>query len=487
MTHFNFAHAQYQSQDEYSRYSYLASGVFSLSYSTSTNCVDIVKDGQFLQSQVLETSFWEWFEHIQADIQRDVQALGCSPIEKHEAEMKATLQVGFMGYFGYEMKRESLPGYHWSLQKAVPDTCVPDAQFLFAQQVLRYDHLKDTWKLFGLIRKGDADPIAFRIRSAHSVGLTDEQFRCNKTNFKEAFSKRDYAAVEAVSLPKFECPTDSKSYMRSIALAKAAIKEGESYEMTLTTKFHARLNEINPFELYKSLRAKNPAPYSALLNFPATDVSILSSSPERFISISQHGVAEMKPIKGTLAVSKDPEEDSRRKHRLATDVKELAENLMIVDLIRSDLHRVSPTTSIKVPKLMQVESYETVHQLVTTIQSYIRPDVGTVKAIKSVFPPGSMTGAPKLRSVQILERLERNKERGVYSGCLGYICVSGAADQSVVIRTIVRKGNDLELGAGGAITWLSDPEKEWEEVLVKAKAVADIATTQSRAEAWILL
>jgi para-aminobenzoate synthetase len=131
---------------------------------------------------------------------------------------------------------------------------------------------------------------------------------------------------------------------------------------------------------------------------------------------------------------------------------------------------------------MQVESYETVHQLVTTIQSHISPSIGSVQAIKNIFPPGSMTGAPKLRSVQILDNLEQGKERGAYSGCLGYLCVSGAVDQSVVIRTIVRKGENLELGAGGAITWLSDAEKEWDEVLIKANAVAEIDTSQSRAD-----
>lgn len=131
---------------------------------------------------------------------------------------------------------------------------------------------------------------------------------------------------------------------------------------------------------------------------------------------------------------------------------------------------------------MQVESYETVHQLVTTIQSCISPSVGSINAIRSVFPPGSMTGAPKLRSVQILEDLEQGEERGIYSGCLGYMCVSGAVDQAVVIRTIVRKGDDLELGAGGAITWLSDPGKEWEEMLLKANAVAEVEINQSRAD-----
>jgi para-aminobenzoate synthetase len=126
-----------------------------------------------------------------------------------------------------------------------------------------------------------------------------------------------------------------------------------------------------------------------------------------------------------------------------------------------------------VPKLLHVESYETVHQLVTTIQSQIAPKVGGVRAIEKCFPPGSMTGAPKLRSVQLLEPLESYRERGPYAGSLGYFCASGTVDQSVIIRTIIKRGTTLELGAGGAITWLSDPKAEWEEVMVKANAVAE--------------
>lgn len=145
----------------------------------------------------------------------------------------------------------------------------------------------------------------------------------------------------------------------------------------------------------------------------------------------------------------------------------------IVDLIRADLHNVSPSCSITVPKLLFVESYETVHQLVTTIQSQIAPKVGGVRAIEKCFPAGSMTGAPKLRSVQLLEPLESHRDRGPYAGSLGYFCASGTVDQSVIIRTIVKRGTSLELGAGGAITWLSDPKSEWEEVLLKANAVAE--------------
>lgn len=163
-------------------------------------------------------------------------------------------------------------------------------------------------------------------------------------------------------------------------------------------------------------------------------------------------------------------------------------SLQIVDLIRSDLHNISPSSTITVPKLLHVETYQTVHQvrsvfplftkssnilqLVTTIQSQIADSVGGIRVVERCFPPGSMTGAPKLRSVQILEGLENERERGIYSGSLGYVCASGTVDQSVVIRTIVKSGDELELGAGGAITWLSEADKEWNEVMVKANAVA---------------
>ncbi|KMU82476.1 anthranilate synthase component 1 [Coccidioides immitis H538.4] len=156
---------------------------------------------------------------------------------------------------------------------------------------------------------------------------------------------------------------------------------------------------------------------------------------------------------------------------------------MIVDLIRADLHNISPSKSIKVPKLLHVESYETVHQLVTTIQSHIAPNVGGVQVLERCFPPGSMTGAPKLRAVQILDGLEEHRERGIYSGSLGYLCASGTVDQSVVIRTIVKYGKQLELGAGGAITWLSEADKEWDEVMVKANAVATALPRESAPDA----
>lgn len=242
---------------------------------------------------------------------------------------RATLQLGFLGYFGYEMKRESLPGYDWADDQPVIGSHFPDAQFLFANTVLRYDHRSGLWKMFCLVRRSALDPIATMIGSQKPIGLTEAEVDQHVHKVRAKWEAESTLTIPKASLPRFSSATSSDSYINAIDLVRDAIKEGDSYEMTLTTKFKAKLKEQDPFALYCTLRAKNPAPYAAYLHFPGSDMSILSSSPERFISITRDGVAEMKPIKGTVARSKDLDEDATRRHRLATDVKELAENLMV--------------------------------------------------------------------------------------------------------------------------------------------------------------
>ncbi|KAL3493924.1 ADC synthase [Aspergillus germanicus] len=460
-------------RDSHSRNSYFASAAFALSYSTKTQSLSIFQNGEELITERLQANYWTWLEHFHQDIiQSNIETLGPDLLGQETEVGQPLLQVGLLGYFGYELKRESLPGYAYtpSAQGARGHS---DSRLLFSNTVLRLDNYTGEWTLFGLIQEGDHDPIGQFIGARQNVGISEARFTELVARAQTVFAASQLPSTNSVPLPPFVALDNEDSYSQTIREAQDAIKEGETYELTLTTKFQAQSPRVDPYSLYLALRARNPAPYSAYINFPSHDLSILSSSPERFISVDPNGVAEMKPIKGTLAVSPDPVEDERRKNQLATDVKELAENLMIVDLIRSDLHNISPSTSIKVPKLLHVESYETVHQLVTTIQSNIPPSISRVKVIERCFPPGSMTGAPKLRSVQILDGLEAHRERGVYSGSLGYLCASGSVDQSVVIRTIVRTGNQLELGAGGAITWLSEADKEWDEVMVKANAVAE--------------
>ncbi|KAK2739949.1 Protein phosphatase PP2A regulatory subunit B [Myotisia sp. PD_48] len=470
-------------RDAHSRNSYMGAGAFSLSYSSQSGILDVYQTGKQIKSLSIEDSYWTWLDNFHSIIvQQNVESIKPGLLEEETEVGQPLLQLGLIGYFGYEMKRESLPGYIYTKPPHNSESPpIPDSQHIFTNFVLRLDNYTGEWMAFGLIRRGHDDPIGRYLGTTSPIGLMEPEFELLLAQTRDLFSSHSSPPYTNPSpLPSFEAVDNEQSYTQRIHAAQNAIKEGESYEVTLTTKFKASCPDVDPYSLYLFLRNRNPAPYSAYMHFTANDTSILSSSPERFISVDGAGIAEMKPIKGTLAVSPDQEEDERRKKQLSSDIKELAENLMIVDLIRSDLHNISPSKSIRVPKLLQVESYETVHQLVTTIQSHIAQDVGGVKVVERCFPPGSMTGAPKLRSVQIIDSLEAQSERGIYSGCIGYICASGTVDQSVVIRTVVKSGDKLELGAGGAITWLSEADKEWDELMVKANAVASALPKRSK-------
>ena len=265
-----------------------------------------------------------------------------------------------------------------------------------------------------------------------------------------------------------------RAYAQRVARARAAIDAGDSYEVCLTTTFGAELDHVgDPLTWYEALRSKNPAPHAAYLKLD--DVAVLCSSPERFLSIDASTKrVEARPFKGTAARHDDAKRDLQSALTLQNCVKSRAENLMIADLLRNDLSRSCELGSVNVTELCALESFATVHQLVTTVEGTAQ--TSTVDVVKNAFPPGSMTGAPKRRTCEILDDLE-GRARGCYAGALGFFGFDGSADLNVIIRTAVLSGLNakprLDVAAGGALTALSDTEEEWNEVVLKARAVAD--------------
>jgi len=208
---------------------------------------------------------------------------------------------------------------------------------------------------------------------------------------------------------------------------------------------------------------------------------VLSASPERFLSIDLHGDVEAKPIKGTRPRGADAAEDRALVEELRDNPKDRAENLMIVDLLRNDLNTVCSVGSVHVPKLFDVETYAAVHQLVSTVRGTLGPGRSAIDCVRAAFPGGSMTGAPKVRTMEIIDRLEQGP-RGVYSGALGWFSLSGASDLSIVIRTLVANEGRVTFGVGGAIIALSDPDGEFDESVVKSRAMMTALDATGRRE-----
>ena len=254
-------------------------------------------------------------------------------------------------------------------------------------------------------------------------------------------------------------------YRRQVERVQDYIRAGDIYQANIAQRFVASLPDgSHPFDLYRSLRAANPAPFAAYLDQGARHV--LSTSPELFLR-ARAGHVETRPIKGTARREDDHDHDRRARSALLASAKDRAENVMIVDLLRNDLSRVCEPASVETPVICELESYAGLHHLVSVVTGQMRDDRDALDLVAASFPGGSITGAPKLRAMEIIAELER-RPRGIYCGAIGMIGFDGAIDLSIAIRTIVIEGREMELQVGGGITILSDPDREYEETLTKA-------------------
>src|SRR5882724_1348824 len=354
---------------------------------------------------------------------------------------------GYVGYFGYELKNNQK-----KQQKYISP--YPDSLWYFTTQTIVFDHQEKKVFLVCLAKNKTAAEKWFgEIKKKLQILRHPETKPIHHNN----------------SQINFHLDRNHQQYLKDIAICKKYLAKGESYQICLTNTLTTK-TKTDPFHIYQTLRKINPAPYAAYIKY--NDLSILSSSPEEFLKIDQNGIVETKPIKGTRKRGRTKVEDKKLTKQLQSSKKDWSENAMIVDLLRNDLGKVCEFGSVKVEKLMDIESYETVHQLVSTIKGKLRNDVTLIDCIKACFPGGSMTGAPKLRSMEILEDLEK-KTRGIYSGTLGFLSLNQTALLAIVIRTMIIKNNTVTIGTGGAILIDSDPQKEYEEMLLKAKALTE--------------
>ena len=268
---------------------------------------------------------------------------------------------------------------------------------------------------------------------------------------------------------------DEESHAKTVEQIRAAIAAGDLYQACLTHRLTLPYAG-DPLALAGALRRINPAPFACLLSLP--DATLVGSSPERFLRVSADRWVESRPIKGTRPRGEGPAEDRALRAELAQAEKDRAENLMIVDLVRNDLGRVCEPGSIHVPELFAVEAHASVFQLVSTVRGRLAPGRGALDAVRAAFPPGSMTGAPKLAAMQLLARLEPVR-RGLYSGAVGYLDLRGGADLSVTIRSIILAGGRAHLHSGGGIVADSTPASEWREAEDKARALLAALATAS--------
>lgn len=369
----------------------------------------------------------------------------------------STFSLGWLGYLGYEAKRET-----GGSSQTWPG---PDAVFIRPAHSVTMDHQTHTLHLWG--RGGVSEDYRARVVQALEAARRPPVGSGHSQRRPEASKLPDTPANSGPVLSEVRGRDTRSAYEAKVRQAQQAIARGESYEVCLTTSFDFDFG-CDAFEAYCAIRLTNPAPYAAFMRLG--DVCILSSSPERLIALSANGEMIAEPIKGTAARGRNDVEDEALRSALETSEKDRAENIMIVDLMRNDLLRSAAPESVQVTRLCEIETYAFVHQMVSTIRGRLAPGASRAEAIAAVFPPGSMTGAPKISTMAILDDLE-GRARGPYSGAVGFFADDGAAELSVLIRALVVHEGKAHLGVGGAVTSDSVPEAEWNEVQTKAKGV----------------
>jgi para-aminobenzoate synthetase component 1 len=388
-----------------------------------------------------------------------------------ESDPALPIHGGALGLFAYELGRRLLP----IRPQAADDLGLPDIALFFHERLLAVDRTSGEAYALATARGASAASARGEARARATLFAEDLLALLDAPASAAAASPAAdpppgaapaTAALDGAGEPGSRASLEREGYLAAVAHCREAILDGEAYELCLTTRFAVPFTG-DPLALYGRLRGTNPAPYASFFRHP--EGLLVGASPERFLRVSAAGHVEARPIKGTRPRGRIAAEDAAFHAELAASAKDRAENVMIVDLLRNDLHRVCTPGSVAVSELCAIEAHPAVFQMVSTIEGELAPGQDRCDLLASAFPGGSMTGAPKIAAMQILEGLEPCV-RGWYSGCQGYLGFDGSLDLSIVIRGIQLLRGQALVGAGGAVVYDSDPEAEWEEARHKARA-----------------
>lgn len=355
--------------------------------------------------------------------------------------------LGWVGWFGYELAQITTG-------VTLPASSLPDAAWLHVDWAIEFDHAHSQCFLLSLSEQAHAHELR---------GVILEKLHEPSSNVSQLVQ-------ETVAAKQVNWRHSPEKYRQLIGQCLSKIQAGDAYQLCLTNSAHIE-GDFDPLDTYLSLRRANPSHHGGLLKFG--EYALLSSSPEVFLRISAQRHLTTKPIKGTRPRGASVKLDNDLAAELVSSEKERAENLMIVDLMRNDVGKVAQLGTVRVDSLLAVESYHSVHQLVSTVSADLASEVSVIDAIQACFPAGSMTGAPKISAISLLSEFEEGP-RGVYSGAFGYIGLDGAVDLAMVIRSIVLSPQGAWVGTGGGITSGSDPQAELEETYIKVASMLKV-------------
>lgn len=382
---------------------------------------------------------------------------------------------GAVGYFSYDLCHhvEDLSS------TATDDLGLPECYLAFYDCVVAFDHVEGKAHI---ISTGlpELDEDRRKLRARERLDLVRQRLSEDLSSVCRGRPTSYLAQCDAYQGQQRRslCNFTREAYVKAVQTVREYIAAGDVFQVNLSQRFEADL-PMAPFELYERLREINPAPFAAYLDFD--EVKVLSASPERFLKV-KGDLVETRPMKGTRPRGSSPAEDEALGAELVNSIKDQAENVMIVDLERNDLGRVCQFGTVKVRELYTLEKYATVFQLTSTIEGRLLPGKTRFDLLKGCFPGGSITGAPKVRAMEIIDELEPTK-RSVYTGGIGYLSFAGEMDLNMAIRTILVKEGRAYFQVGGGITYSSDPEAEYQETMDKAKALLEALNLSSEVTA----